>query len=123
MASDDEHLEAGKQRTEKLVWARCREPFKTKIDNLSSQWVHGSVSDEQLALEILTMQARTEFVSLPHPESFRIPMEDVTSQLKILTETMLSIRQQEHAERIERRRHVLDCVIEETGHASDKGRG
>lgn len=111
------------QRTEKLVWAKCREPFKTKIDNLSSQWIQGSVSDERLALEILTMQARVEVLSQPHPDAMKSPMDDVTSQLQILTDTMLSIRQQEHDTWSKLRRHVLDCAIEQSGQKPEKGRG
>ena len=71
-------------------WANCREPFKTELDTLASHWIEGQLSNEALALEILQIRQRAESVSESMDTLFGQKLEDVITQVKILTDTLLS---------------------------------
>ena len=79
-----------RQSIERLNWANCREPYKSELDLLSSYWIEGFLSDEHLAYRAVQILSELDWVNQPDKASQKIPVDDVVSQLKILTEAMLT---------------------------------
>lgn len=89
-------------------WANCCEPFCTELETLSSQWVEGALSNEELALELWEVWSKLRWSQVsekPSPASALV--ED---RIAVLVESLLSATQHESAtpeERMERLQHSL----------------
>lgn len=72
----------GKQWANRVRWAECSEPFKTQIDNYSTEWINGRKTHEQLAFDILSDQSKID--------GSYVFVGDIELQLKILRDAMLA---------------------------------
>lgn len=110
-----------KQWSQRYSWADCREPYKTELDTLGSHWIEGALSNAELALEAVKLLSELDFVSNPGSGAETIRLDDVTKQVKILTEAMLSAELQPSSTPQERRQ-FLDSMRIEFGEWQDRVR-
>jgi hypothetical protein len=112
---------AEKRWSKRYNWAICREPYKTELDAIASQWIEGALSNEELAFEAVQMLSELEWVVQPGETTPKLCLNDVIAQVKILTEAMLSAS--EHPKQTsERRRQALDFMRLEFGKEGDLSR-
>lgn len=77
------------------TWPQCKEPYRTHLAELAAAWLAGDLSHERLALELIQQSALARHVSQPAPGLRKIPMEDVLSQIAVLTDSLLAAIQLE----------------------------
>lgn len=96
--------------SKRFNWAECREPYKTVLNTIASHWIEGSLTDQELSLEILKLIEELTFVSEPGKRS----LEDAFSQVKVLSQAVL--RSDEYqAKTPEFRRTILNAQREGFG--------
>jgi hypothetical protein len=95
-------------------WAKCREPFKTELDTLGSQWIEGALTHEQLALELWQLWSRMRFVEAPS-EGAVIDVADVQRQAEVLAEALCAA-QLRPATSLQDRREILEHMCQIGGH-------
>lgn len=105
---------SGKQWSKRHNWAKCREPYKTQLDDLGSKWISGSLSNEALAFEAVKLLDQVEWIQQPSKSLEVVPMGDVISQIKILTKTMLAAAPHKNVTP-EHRREGLDYISAQFG--------
>ena len=110
-----------KASTERLIWAECREPYKTELDRLARHWIDGSLSDEKLAFKAVQILSELDWVTQPDAASQKISVDDVVSQLKILTEAMLACSDNPECTPA-MRRQAFDFMQKQLTDHDDKGR-
>lgn len=98
-------------------WAKCREPFKTELDTIASQWIEGSLSNEQLALEMWQLWSKMRLVESPAGET-AVDLSDVRSQLGILAESLCTAALHPQLTP-EERRNVLEHIRQIDGDGTD----
>lgn len=104
-------------------WAACREPYKTELDALASQWIEGALSNEELAFEAVQMLSELEWVGQPGKTTPRICLDDVIGQVKILTEAMLGVSERPRdMQTSDLRRQAMDFMRAEFGKEQDLSR-
>ncbi len=106
----------GKEWSKRYSWAACREPYKTELDTIGSHWIEGSLSNEELAFEAVQMLSELEWVSQPDAASRQIRLDDVISQVKMLTKAMLAVSERPAALQTPTlRRQALDYLSPKQG--------
>jgi len=107
----------GKQWSKRHDWAVCREPYKKQLDELGTKWIEGTLSNEALAFEAVKLLDQVEWIQQPSKSLEVVPMDDVISQIKILTKTMLAGASHQNVTP-EHRREALDytCVQSKRGY-------
>ncbi len=117
----DEPVE--KHWSKRYNWATCREPYKTDLDAIGSQWIEGALSNEELAFEAVQMLSELEWVSQPAETHTKICMDDVIGQVKILAEAMLAVSERpREMQTAESRHQAVDFMRTEIGKEGDLSR-
>ncbi|MBC7818254.1 MAG: hypothetical protein IAG10_15315 [Planctomycetaceae bacterium] len=79
-----------KQWSKRYTWAKCREPYKTELDALASLWIEGTLSNEELALELWQFRDTLQASEAPSKTLAGTTLPDVHSDLEILVGAMIS---------------------------------
>lgn len=78
----------GKKWRKRVIWADCREPYKTELEALASMWIDGGLSHGELAIELWEMWSKKKFVEKATKTLAGVPLPDVQGQMEILVEAM-----------------------------------
>lgn len=107
-----------KQWSKQYNWATCQEPYKTELDTYGSHWIEGTLTDAELALELLKIQFALGWHGEPGPGSHLPKMTDVLSQVAILVDALCSsVKLDSERGTPESRREWLDDTRQ---HAADE---
>lgn len=79
-----------KQWSKRYTWAKCREPYKTELDALASLWIEGTMSNEELALELWQFRDKLQFSEPMAQPIAGTTLPDVHSDLEIIVQAMIS---------------------------------
>lgn len=87
MESDEEKTTRWLKRIE---WSKAREPYRTIMNTLASQWVEGAITDGELAIEILRLRDKACVqVALDLDNNRVTKLPDVEADLQILNDALL----------------------------------
>lgn len=96
----------------RIAWARCREPYRTELNTIGSHWVEGTLTDEALAVEVLTLLVELDWVEQPSTAHSKVNLTDVSKEAMTLANAMVMGRST-GAESVSDRRAALDTVLAE----------
>lgn len=76
--------------SKRLSWAKCEEPYKNQLDAVASLWVEGAMSNHELAFETVRLLSEIDQTRQLADGAPRPHLDVVVSQVKILSEAMLT---------------------------------
>lgn len=89
----------------RIEWARCGQPQRNEFNSLASMWVEGSISTEELAIELLEMWHALHCLKKHLPDTQRLE-----SHIAVLAECVVAARGFDDRTPLERRDLLLGCV-------------
>lgn len=111
----------GMQWSKRYQWATCRDLYRNELDTIGSHWIEGTISNEELAFEIVKLLSEVYWVRNVDPARPPVPLDDVVGDIRILSEAMLSAALQPESSPA-LRREFLDFMKADFGKGNDLAR-
>lgn len=80
-----------------LARSRCPDPYRTILDQLSRAWVEGTLSNEELAFQIVETQAEIRSAKASARGAEKTTVDDPLVHLDVLADAMLAASDQDEA--------------------------